>query len=372
MTTIRWGVIGTGWISELFATDLIRFSAQNNSAIKHVITVVGSSQREKAEKFVAEKLQPLIDQLGLVYRPIEAVEYDDAYSSDDVDIVYIGSPHVNHMDNSLQAISHGKSVLCEKPVTVNSAQLERVLAAAEEKKVFFMEALWVRFFPANRELVERIYGPEKVLGDVKRVTAKYSTKDVRTNKAVTPAHRLVCKALGGGATLDIGVYPLTYLRLYLDPALDPAKWELTSSKLGMDNMSGNEADNVDFSAEGVIVVPGSDQQGEFYYSFFGDTDPYELCVIEGTKGVARLKHAEFPSTWEYTLEIDGEKEVKRFDNAVPDSTGFYFQIQAVGEALAKGERETRIAPWADSRAEMALTDRIRAASGFTYAEDETQ
>lgn len=369
MATLRRGVIGTGWVSETFSTELLRFAPFNDSGITHVITAVGSSSIGKADKFVAETLEPLISKIGIVHPPIVASKYDDVYTNPEVDIVYVGSPHVNHLENVLAAIKGGKHVLCEKPVTVNAKQLHKILDAAIAANVFFMEALWVRFFPANRTLIERIYGPEKLLGDVKKVTAKYSFL-LKDKEDVGPEHRLVNKKLAGGASLDIGEYPLTYLRMYLDPKLNPLEdWIMTGSALKLDSVTGVEEDNVDFSASASFDLPKFGQTGSFYASFYGDTDEYEHCVIEGTKGTARIRNAGFPGTWEYTIEIDGNKEVLKFENKVPDTLGFYFQADAIGRAIHRGSKEVEIVPWSDSVAEMTILDKVRHDNGFFYEED---
>lgn len=369
MATLRWGIIGTGWVSENFSTDLIKFSPFNETGITHVVTAVGSSSIEKANKFVSGTLEPLIEKIGIDHPSITASAYDDVYTNPDVDIIYVGSPHVNHLENTLKAFDGGKHVLCEKPVTVTAKQAKKIIDTAEEKNLFFMEALWVRFFPANRTLVKQIYGTEKVLGDVKKVTAKYSY--VLAEKFdVTPEHRLVNKKLAGGAMLDIGVYPLTYLRMYLDPLLDPiTDWNITRSEIVLDSVTGKDDDRVDYSASASFDLPKYGQEGEIFAGYYGGTLEYEHCVIEGTKGTARIRHAGLPGTWEYTIEIDGEKKVSKFENPVPDSLGFYFQAAAVGQAIAKGEKETAIAPWSDSIAEMTIADKIRQDNGFYYAED---
>lgn len=368
MTTLRWGVIGTGWVSETFSTELIKFSPFNDTGVRHVVTAIGSSTIEKANKYVSDTLEPLIESLGLEHPPIVASMYDAVYTNPEVDIIYVGSPHVNHMDNVLAAIHGGKHVLCEKPVTVNAKQLHRILEAANLKNVFFMEALWVRFFPANRALIDLIYGEQKVLGEVKNVTTNYSF--ALKLKNVGPDHRLVNKRLGGGATLDIGVYPLTYLRMFLDPRLDPLKdWVMTSSELKMDSLTGREEDKVDFSVSASFDLPKYGQTASLHADLYEPSQEYEFCVIEGTKGIARVRNAGFPGSWEYTIELDGVKKVTLFENKVPGTLGFYFQAAAVGLAIVNGERETSIVPWSDSAAEMTILDKIRHDNGFFYQED---
>ena len=183
MKKYRWGIVGTGRMCHTFCRAL---QLLENAEI----AAVCSRSIQKAQQFAEE--------FG-----IEGV-YDDVLSmaaDEKVDIVYIGTPHTDHADSAMAAISCGKAVLCEKPVSINAKQAETVINAAKKKKVFFMEAMWTRFLPAIVKVREWI--DEGIIGEVKEVSATlfhkrlYNTED-----------RTISPKLGGGSLLDVGVYPI--------------------------------------------------------------------------------------------------------------------------------------------------------------------
>lgn len=129
--TLRWGVVGTGWIAHMFVTDIL---APHVGGPKHILAAVGTtSQIEKGEKFVDDHWD------GQGQRPKAFASYQEVYDDPDTDIVYIATPHSLHRKNCLDAIEAGKHVLCEKPFTINSREAEEVIAAAKAKGIFLME-----------------------------------------------------------------------------------------------------------------------------------------------------------------------------------------------------------------------------------------
>ena len=182
--TIRWGILGTGKISRAFANAL-------KDTPGAVLAGVASRSLENAQAFGAE--------FGVAgcYGSYQALA-----DAPDVDIIYIGTPHPQHAGNALVVLGGGKAVLCEKPFTMNLREAERVVALAREKKLFLMEAMWTRFMPALAE-VKRIVASGEV-GVPSQVSADFgfaATGD--------PLHRLNNPELGGGALLDLGIYPLS-------------------------------------------------------------------------------------------------------------------------------------------------------------------
>ncbi|KAM0502290.1 hypothetical protein ACHAP8_003828 [Fusarium lateritium] len=138
-STLRWGIIGSGMISSWFIADLN--IDRKDAKATHIIQAIGSSSVEKGKKFVQEHL-PNASQPPTVYG-----SYQEAYQDPDVDIIYIGTPHGFHKKNCLDAIAHGKNILCEKAFTLNAKEAREVFEAAKAKGVFIMGAMWTRFFP---------------------------------------------------------------------------------------------------------------------------------------------------------------------------------------------------------------------------------
>ena len=188
--TIKWGIIGCGKIAHKFASDL--------SLIEDAeLFAVASRSKEKAKEF------------QLKHRAIKSYgSYNQLLNNEDIDIVYIATPHVSHAKWSIKAMNHGKHVLCEKPLAINKTETLQILETSKKTNRFFMEALWTRFNPsfvAIKKLVS-----EKVIGNIKYIQADFSFK---SNFPVSS--RVLNLDLGGGAILDIGIYPafLTYALL---------------------------------------------------------------------------------------------------------------------------------------------------------------
>ena len=133
-TIIRWGIVGPGNIAEKFASDLINLEDAE-------LTAVASRNLERANRFAE------------TYKPHHVFDsYDALFNCKEVDIVYIATPHVFHKDLAIRAMKAGKHVLCEKPLGVNTAEVEEMIATSKEQEVFLMEALWTRFNPTIKKV----------------------------------------------------------------------------------------------------------------------------------------------------------------------------------------------------------------------------
>jgi predicted dehydrogenase len=192
MATVRWGILGTGKIARAFAQAL-------KDTPGAVLAGVASRGIEGARAFAAEF------GAGAAYGSYQALA--DAH---DVDIVYIATPHPMHAGNALMALDAGKGVLCEKAFTMNRREAEQVVALARRRKLFLMEAMWSRFMPALAE-VRRIIASGEI-GPVHHLSA-----DLGFVATQGPQHRLFDPALGGGALLDIGIYPLSIAAALFGP-----------------------------------------------------------------------------------------------------------------------------------------------------------
>ncbi|MFP5390609.1 MAG: Gfo/Idh/MocA family protein [Gammaproteobacteria bacterium] len=189
---VRWGVLGTGGIAHAFATALMETPGA-------VLAAVGSRSVESAEKFGREFGSPK------AYGSYQAL-----CDANDVDIIYIGTPHPMHAENTMMALNAGKAVLCEKPFTMNRREAEQVVALARAKKLFLMEAMWTRYMPALAELKRIVASGE--IGPVRQLHA-----DFGFHAPTDPNHRVNNRELGGGALLDLGIYPLSIACAILGP-----------------------------------------------------------------------------------------------------------------------------------------------------------
>jgi predicted dehydrogenase len=209
---VRWGILGTGKIARAFATAL-------QGTPGAVLAGVGSRNLDNAQAFAREFGDPP------AYGSYEAL-----CAAADIDLVYIGTPHSQHAPNALLALGAGKGVLCEKPFAMNRREAEQVVALARARKLFLMEAMWTRFMPAVAE-VKRIVGSGEI-GMVRQVTA-----DLGFKAEFGPEHRLYNPDLGGGALLDLGIYPLSIAAALLGP-VDSVRAHAEMGATGVDVQTG--------------------------------------------------------------------------------------------------------------------------------------
>lgn len=211
--TLRWGIIATGSISSQFTHDLvlppddrmIQEHAGQPVDVRHIVTAVGSRSLASAQKFI-DSVLPNDPELRSACKPHDS--YASVFAADDVDIVYIGTPHTYHYENTRDALNAGKHVLCEKPFTFDLAELDELIALAREKKRFLMEAVWTRFHPIAYEVQRVIASGE--YGPVWRVLADLSL-DAGCDAREAHGDRMIDPELGGGSLLDLGPYPMVWV-----------------------------------------------------------------------------------------------------------------------------------------------------------------
>ena len=187
---LGWGLIGTGGIAQSFAADLAFTDSGRPVAI-------GSRRLDSATEFA--------DRFDI---PNRHASYEALVEDPEVDAVYVATPHPLHHANALLALRAGKPVLVEKPFTMNAAEAEDLVATARAAGLFLMEAMWTRFLPHIAE-IRRLLA-EGALGDIVTVTADHGQWFAKD-----PDFRLFAPELGGGALLDLGVYPVSFASMVL-------------------------------------------------------------------------------------------------------------------------------------------------------------
>lgn len=180
---VRWGILGTGWIAQLFTNDL-RLNGMH-------VQAVGSRSGEAAQSF------------GSRFEiPNRHASYEELAADPEVDAIYVATPHTSHAENALLALRHGKHVLVEKPFTLNASQAQEIVSEGEKRGLLVLEAMWTRFLPHMLRIREII--AEGTLGEIRTVIADHGQL-----LSADPAHRLNNPDLGGGALLDLGIYPVS-------------------------------------------------------------------------------------------------------------------------------------------------------------------
>ena len=329
---LRWGILGTGGIARDFATDLAAVPDARLAA-------VGSRTQEAADAFAARfaATAPGLRAHG---------SWTDLVHDPDVDAVYVATPHPWHAAAALLAIGAGRHVLVEKPFTMDAAQARQVVAAARAAGVFCMEAMWTRFLPHVRRIRELI--AEGALGEVVTVSADHGqwfTAD--------PVHRLFDPALGGGALLDLGIYPVSWASMVLGP---PSAVHAVSEPA----FTG-----VDGQTSILLRHPGGAQA--LLTCTLSSATP-RRAWIAGTEGTIDVEPT-FYAPAAFTLSRrDGR--VERFDSppeiAAGPGKGLRYQAMEVGLRVRGGELESPLLPLDETVSIMETLDEVRRQIGLIY------
>ncbi len=209
---LNWAILGTGVVANEMAVAL-------KKAGKSIYSI-GNRTYDKAVEF-AEKYE-----IKKIYNEFHEMFYDN-----DVDIIYITTPHNTHIDFMLEAIKNGKHVLCEKSITLNSAELDKVINLAEENNVVIGEAMTIYHMPIYRRLKEII--DSKSLGKVNMIQLNFGSY-----KEYDMENRFFNINLAGGALLDIGVYALSFVRWFMSGKIDKVLTQVKYAPSGVDEQAG--------------------------------------------------------------------------------------------------------------------------------------
>ncbi len=327
---IRWGILGTGNIAKKFAADL-------QFVPNAVLAGVGSRSIESANLFAKE------------FNACNAFNsYEALAKSNEVDVVYISTPHTLHYDNTLLCLENGKAVLCEKPFAMTTKQANEMIALAKQKQLFLMEAMWMKCNPIFLKLMEIVHGG--TIGNVVSMMVNFGF-----NVQPTAPDRLTNQHLGGGSLLDIGVYnTCMVLSILGKPTKITAM--MTPASRGADAQCA-----VNFGYENGALAQ--------MLSSFSTRLPTE-AFIGGTLGSLKLSPLFYRPKAEIE-HIDFETgETKHFALPPEQGTGYQYEAAHVGECLRTGKTESDLISFADSLLLMETLDLIREKAGIGYKEDE--
>ncbi|KAI0128308.1 dimeric dihydrodiol dehydrogenase [Xylariales sp. AK1849] len=355
--TCRWGIITTGLISSWFVADIVLPRA--DAKAKHIVQAIGSSSLEKGQKFAADYLKDISE------KPAIYASYDEVYNDPDVDCVYIGSPHGFHKRDCLAAIAAGKNVLCEKAFTINAREAKEVFEAAQKKGVYIAEAMWLRHRPMLADLRKLLY-EDKAIGEVFRMTSDFQNY---VNIPSLPAtSRLKDLNLGAGSLLDIGIYPLTWAILTLDPKT-PEQSE-NPKIIGAQSF----ADGIEVTTSVILHYPSSGRQGIIMSTnnrAMGKS--YIVATIDGTDGFVEVEGGapSHPSSFTVYPKWTGDKkpEGKKYDYQ-QKAQGFIYEADNTALDIAAGRKESAIIPWSETVRVMEIMDEIRKQGGTVYPHDD--
>lgn len=324
--TIKWGILGPGWISSKFAMDL-SFAADAE------LVAVGGRSLEKAERF-AEKFS-----IPRAYGSVEQLAKDP-----EIEIVYIGTLHTAHKENTLTLLRAGKAVLCEKPFTMNAAEAHEMITYAKENRVFLMEAMWTRYLPPIIKVREWL--AEGRIGEVRLLKA-----DFGFDMGWAPESRLLDPAQGGGALLDAGIYPVSFASMVF--GAQPAKI-MGSANIGQTGV--DEQFSLLFEYEGgrTAVLNGAVQ-----------LDMVNDAYIYGTKGYIHVPNFLFGRS--ASLHVSNEEPEAFVDDR--EAEGYTFEAEEAMNCLREGKTESSVMPLEETLAIMTTLDTIRKQWGLRYPAD---
>ncbi len=319
---INWGILATGGIAAAMAKGLTRVPGA-------VLAAVGSRTLEAADRF-GERFNI----------PKRYGSYKKLARDPDIDVVYVSTPHNLHYENCLMLINEGKAVLCEKPFTINAEQAAEVITLAREKKCFVLEAMWTRYLPAFIKVREILR--EGLLGEIRFLSASFGFR-----AEFNPSHRLFNPSLGGGALLDVGVYPVSFASLVFGhPSQISSQCFL--GKTGVDEQAAMLF-RYDF---GQMAVLAAAVRMEI---------PQDAYLI-GTEGRLRI-HAPWWQSQKLSLKSKDKEKILRCPFK---GNGFSFEAEEVMTCLREGRLESGIMPLDETFAIMETMDRIRAQWGLKY------
>ena len=322
-STLRWGILGPGGIARAFTGDLRTAGLE--------VAAVGSRRQETAEAFASD--------FGIAHAH---GSYEDLVADPDVDIVYVATPHPMHAANALLAIEAGKHVLVEKPFTLNAAEAADVRDAAAARGVLAMEAMWTRYLPHMVRIRELV--ATGALGEVRAVMADH-TQLLPSD----PAHRINALELGGGALLDLGVYPISFAWEILGAPLSIA----ASARLG-DAGSDTEVATVMVHESGALSTTLSASRA---------AGPNTATVI-GTEARIEIDRVWYSATSFRVVGPDGAvREEYRSDI---EGRGMQYQALAAERLIGEGRTDSDILPIDETVAIMETLDEIRELVGVRY------
>ncbi|MEC3854357.1 Gfo/Idh/MocA family protein [Paenarthrobacter ureafaciens] len=324
--TIRWGILGTGFIAGLQTKDL------NENGF--TVQAVGSRSLDSSKAFA--------EQYGVA---TAHGSYEDLVADPLVDVVYVATPHPFHHENALLALHAGKHVLVEKSFTMNAREAQDIIDLAESKGLVALEAMWTRFLPHMIRIRELIAAG--TIGEVRKVVASHNQ-----SLPQDPAHRLNDPALGGGALLDLGIYPISFA------------FDILGTPSAIRASAAMSATGVDRQTAAIFEYPSGAQA---LVDCELDAASANRAMVIGTDGWIDIEHTWYNPVPFIVHAVDGSV-MERYEQPV-NSRGMQFQAAELERLVKEGSTAGTILPPAETVAIMAAMDEIRKQIGLSYSAD---
>lgn len=321
----RVGIIGAGWIAEKMANALAPLS-------EYCVHAIASRNKQKADDFAQR--WGIAKAYGC---------YEQMVEDDEIDLIYIATPHSHHHDHARLAISHGKPVLVEKAFTANAKQAEELIAYAREKGVFVTEAIWTRYMPMSHKVKEIM--ESGIIGQPRILTATLCYMMEHKERIIKPE-------LCGGALLDLGVYCLNFARMYFGTDIQKTVSNCIMGPTGIDlhesislTYTGDRMANLQ---SGALCL--NDRQG----------------IISGTEGFIRVDNINCPER----IDVYRNYELVETHTKPADMVnGYEYQVYECRRCIEAGLIESPMMPHLESISIMRQMDDLRKEWGVKYPMD---
>ena len=328
--TTRWGILAAGRIAHTLA------NAITNSETGEV-AAVGSRSMDKAEEFASK------------YAGCKAHDsYEALIADDSVDAIYVATPHPMHVEWTIKALNAGKSVLCEKPMGLNHAEVMAMVHAAEQNQQLLVEAFMYRMHPQTQKVRDLL--DEAAIGELRHITATFGF-----NAPFSESGRLYAAELGGGGIMDVGCYPVSMCRLIVgsEPTRVVATGKLAQTGADIYTSALLEFEN----GVGAHVATGVGQQLDNNLSIFGSRGSLHipqpwLC----------------PENWNVLQRQGGELNEHTGTSASP----YIYQVDEVDRCRKEGLLQSPCMNWKDSLGNATVLDKWRAAIGVSYPQEQPE
>ena len=325
MKTLRIGIIGAGWIAHKMAQAVAPLADVE-------IIAIASRSEEKAKEFATT--------YGITKFH---GNYDMLVADNDVDLVYVATPHSHHFRHARLAIEHGKAVLVEKAFTANAREAQALIELAHKHNVLLVEAIWTRFMPMSQTITELLQSG--IIGEPRVLTATlcYYMED---------KERIIRPELCGGALLDLGVYVLNFARMYFGSDIVKTVTNCHLSDTGVDMMESISLSYADGKMAnlqaGALTL--NDRQG----------------IISGTEGYIRIDNVNCPELIEVWRNYALVKQIHRPDTMI---NGYEYEVLECKRCLEEGLLESPMMPHSETLAIMQQMDRLRGEWGVKFPMD---
>jgi predicted dehydrogenase len=320
---LRWGILATGGIAHAFTNDLKQTG--------FTVQAVGSRSQAAADAFAAE-----------FDIPNAHASYEALAADPEVDVVYVSTPHPFHAAAARLVLDAGKHVLVEKPFTLNAPEAQEIADLAASNGLLALEAMWTRYLPHMVRIREII--AEGTLGDVRSLIVDHTQR-----LPEDPEHRINALELGGGALLDLGIYPVSFA------------WDLFGAPLTIQSTATFKATGADAQVASIFGYEGGRMASMISAS---DTRGPNTAVVLGTLARIDIDDVWYTPTTFRVVDADGAI-LDEFRSEVT-GRGMHFQAEAVERLVAEGNLRGDLLSIDESVAIMGTLDAIRDEIGLRY------